>query len=77
MPAMLYDLECWAVIKQHVENECSRDKNASLHIYDERKSVKMVRHVNRRPTDALVRRCNNEMETQGKKGWGRPRKTLK
>ena len=33
-------------------------------------------HVQRRPIDALVRRCDHETEVQGRRGRGRPRKTL-
>ena len=33
--------------------------------------------MNRRPTDAPFRRCDYETEAQGKRGRGRPRKTLK
>lgn len=34
-------------------------------------------HVNRIPTNALVRICDYETEAQGKRGRGRRRKTLK
>ncbi|RXI00577.1 hypothetical protein DVH24_000811 [Malus domestica] len=34
-------------------------------------------HVQRRSTDALVRRCDYGAEVQGRRGRGRPRKTLK
>ncbi|KAM2891684.1 hypothetical protein COP2_009948 [Malus domestica] len=33
-------------------------------------------HVQRRPTDAPVRRCDYGTEVQGRRGRGRPRKTL-
>ena len=33
-------------------------------------------HVQRRPTDAAVRRCDYGIEVQGRRGRGRPRKTL-
>ncbi|RXH68134.1 hypothetical protein DVH24_028281 [Malus domestica] len=33
-------------------------------------------YVLRRPTDALVRRCDYETKVQGRRGRGRPRKTL-
>ncbi|KAM1663779.1 hypothetical protein ACFXTN_039405 [Malus domestica] len=33
-------------------------------------------HVQRRPTDAPVRKCDYETEVQGRRGRGRPRKTL-
>ncbi|CAN6702577.1 unnamed protein product [Malus baccata var. baccata] len=33
-------------------------------------------HVQRRPTDAPIRRCDYETEVQGRRGRGRPRKTL-
>ncbi|CAN6543625.1 unnamed protein product [Malus baccata var. baccata] len=33
-------------------------------------------HVQRRPTDAPVRRCDYRTEVQGRRGRGRPRKTL-
>ncbi|RXI07875.1 hypothetical protein DVH24_014441 [Malus domestica] len=33
-------------------------------------------HVQRRPTDALVRRCDYGTEVQSRRGRGRPRKTL-
>ncbi|KAM1358540.1 hypothetical protein ACFXTH_045642 [Malus domestica] len=33
-------------------------------------------HVQRRPTDAPVRRCDYGIEVQGRRGRGRPRKTL-
>ena len=33
-------------------------------------------HVKRRPTDALVRRCDKETEIHGQMGRGRPKKTL-
>ena len=32
--------------------------------------------MQRRPTDAPVRRCDHEIEVQGRKGRERPRKTL-
>ncbi|RXH85648.1 hypothetical protein DVH24_009469 [Malus domestica] len=37
---------------------------------------KMFGHVQRRPTDAPVRRCDYRTEVQGRRGRGRPRKTL-
>ncbi|KAM0967156.1 hypothetical protein ACFX2C_022826 [Malus domestica] len=33
-------------------------------------------HVQRRPTDAPVRKCDYGTEVQGRRGRGRPRKTL-
>ncbi|CAN6677325.1 unnamed protein product [Malus baccata var. baccata] len=33
-------------------------------------------HVQRRPTDAPVRRCDYGTEVHGRRGRGRPRKTL-
>ncbi|KAM1634302.1 hypothetical protein ACFX1Q_027734 [Malus domestica] len=35
-----------------------------------------VGHVQRMPTDAPVRRCDYGTEAQGRRGRGRPRKTL-
>lgn len=36
--------------------------------------LRWVEHVNRRPTNALIRRCDYETKAQGKKGRERPRK---
>ncbi|CAN6714712.1 unnamed protein product [Malus baccata var. baccata] len=91
-PAMLYDTECWAVKYQHVHKMgvaemrmlrwiCGHTRKDKIRNEDIRGKMRENRlrwfgHVQRRPTDALVRRCDYGTELQGRRGRGRPRKTL-
>ncbi|KAM1006091.1 hypothetical protein ACFX2I_002875 [Malus domestica] len=78
--AMLYGTECWAVKHQHVHKmgvaemrmlrwRCGLTRKHKIR-------NEWVGHVQRRPTDALVRRCDYGTKIQGRRGRGRPRKTL-
>ncbi|KAM1096920.1 hypothetical protein ACFX19_014649 [Malus domestica] len=78
--AMLYGTECWAVKYQHIHKmgvvemrmlrwRCGLTRKDKIR-------NEWVGHVQRRPTDAPVRRCDYGTEVQGRRGRGRPRKTL-
>ncbi|RXH92697.1 hypothetical protein DVH24_033593 [Malus domestica] len=67
-PAMLYGTKCWTVKHQHVH------KMGVAEMRENR--LRWFGHVQRRPTNALVRRCDYKTEVQGRRGKGRLRKTL-
>ncbi|KAB2625930.1 hypothetical protein D8674_017590 [Pyrus ussuriensis x Pyrus communis] len=71
-PAMLYDTECWAVKHQHIHkmgdkirNEDIRGKVGVAEIEGKMREnqLRWFGHVQRRPTNALVRRCDYRTET--------------
>ncbi|RXH73982.1 hypothetical protein DVH24_016804 [Malus domestica] len=78
--AMLYGIECWAVKHQHVHKMGVAEMRmlrwrCGLTRKDKIRN-EWVGHVQRRPIDAPVRRCDYGTEVQGRRGRGRPRKTL-
>ncbi|CAN6677616.1 unnamed protein product [Malus baccata var. baccata] len=91
-PTMLYGTKCWAVKHQHVYKMgvaemrmlrwmCGHTRKDKIRNEDIRGKMRENRlrwfgHVQRRPTDAPVRRCDYGTEVQGRRGRGRPRKTL-
>ncbi|RXH87570.1 hypothetical protein DVH24_034470 [Malus domestica] len=80
--------QCWAVKHQRTQNGCSGDEDASWDVIRGKVGVAKIEgnmrenrfrwfgHVQRRPTDAPVRKCDYGTEVRGRRSRGRPRKTL-
>ena len=64
--------------KDKIKNEDIRGKVGVAEIEGKMREnmLRWFGHVQRRPTDAPVRRCDHGTEVQGRRGRGRPRKTL-
>ncbi|KAM2067302.1 hypothetical protein ACFX1T_043651 [Malus domestica] len=86
-PAMLYGTEsemrmlrwmCGHTRKDKIRNEDIRGKVGVAEIEGKMREnrLRWFGHVQRRPIDAPVRRCDYGTEVQGRRGRGRPRKTL-
>ncbi|KAM1099117.1 hypothetical protein TB2_005635 [Malus domestica] len=69
---------CGHTRKDKIGNEDIRGKVGVAEIEGEMREnrFRCFGHVQRRPTDAPVRRCHYWTEVQGRRGRGRPRKTL-
>ncbi|KAM2920166.1 hypothetical protein COP2_042051 [Malus domestica] len=69
---------CRHTRKDKIRNEDIRGKVGVAKIEGKRREnrLRWFGHVQRRPTDAPVRRCDHGTEVQGRRGRGRPRKTL-
>ncbi|KAM1221218.1 hypothetical protein TB2_008820 [Malus domestica] len=69
---------CGHTRKDKIRNEDIRDKVGVAEIEGKRREnrLRWFGHVQRRPTDAPVRRCDHGTEVHGRRGRGRPRKTL-
>ncbi|KAM2859996.1 hypothetical protein COP2_025345 [Malus domestica] len=69
---------CGHTRKDKIRNEDIRGKVGVAEIEGKRREnrLRWFGHVQRRPTDAPVRRCDHGTEVQGRSGRGRPRKTL-
>ncbi|KAM1474644.1 hypothetical protein ACFX2I_030635 [Malus domestica] len=71
-------LDVWATRKDKIRNEDIRGKVGVAEIEGKMREnrLRWFGHVQRRPTDAPIRRCDYGTEVQGRRGRGRPRKTL-
>ncbi|KAM2624013.1 hypothetical protein TB1_031028 [Malus domestica] len=69
---------CGHTRKDKIRNEDIRGKVGVAEIEGKMREnrLRWFGHVQRRPTDAPIRRCDYGTEVQGRKGRGRPRKTL-
>ncbi|CAN6561755.1 unnamed protein product [Malus baccata var. baccata] len=69
---------CGLMRKDKIRNEDIRGKVGVAEIEGKMREnrLRWVGHVQRRPTDAPVRRCDYGTKVQGRRGRGRPRKTL-
>ncbi|KAM1790899.1 hypothetical protein ACFX12_034922 [Malus domestica] len=69
---------CGHTRKDKIRNEDIRGKVGVAEIEGKLREnrLRWFGHVQRRPTDAPVRRCDHRTEVQGRRGRGRPRKTL-
>ncbi|KAM2015880.1 hypothetical protein ACFX16_046360 [Malus domestica] len=69
---------CGHTRKDKIRNEDIRGKVGVAEIEGKMREnrLRWFGHVQRRPTDAPIRRCDYETEVQGRRGRGRPRKTL-
>ncbi|CAN6720664.1 unnamed protein product [Malus baccata var. baccata] len=69
---------CGPTRKDKIRNEDIRGKVGVAKIEGNMREnrLRWFGHVQRRPTDAPVRRCDYGTEVQGRRGRGRPRKTL-
>ncbi|KAM1011700.1 hypothetical protein ACFX2C_047009 [Malus domestica] len=69
---------CGHTRKDKIRNEDIRDKVGVAEIEGKKREnrLRWFGHVQRRPTDAPVRRCDHRTEVQGRRGRRRPRKTL-
>ncbi|KAM2796144.1 hypothetical protein COP1_007305 [Malus domestica] len=69
---------CGHTRKDKIRNEDIRGKVGVAEIEGKMREnrLRWFGHVQRRPTDAPIRRCDNGTEVQGRRGRGRPRKTL-
>ncbi|KAM2298110.1 hypothetical protein ACFXTI_000109 [Malus domestica] len=72
---------CWMcghTLKDKIRNEDIRGKVGVAKIEGKMREnqLRWFGHVQRRPIDAPVRRYDYEIEVQGRRGKGRPRKTL-
>ncbi|KAM1252567.1 hypothetical protein ACFX13_041395 [Malus domestica] len=69
---------CGHTRNDKIRNEDIRGKVGVAEIEGKRREnrLRWFGHVQRRPTDVPVRRCDHGTEVQGRKGRGRPRKTL-
>ncbi|KAM1087697.1 hypothetical protein ACFX2B_013050 [Malus domestica] len=69
---------CGHTRKDKIRNEDIRGKVGVAEIEGKMRENKLrwFGHVQRRPTDAPIRRCDYGTEVQGRRGRGRPRKTL-
>nr|CBL94163.1 putative RNA-directed DNA polymerase (Reverse transcriptase) [Malus domestica] len=67
-----------AMLKDKIRNEDIRGKVGVAEIEGKMREnwLRWFGHVQRRPTDAPIRRCDYGTKVQGRKGRGRPRKTL-
>ncbi|KAM1295577.1 hypothetical protein ACFX2H_015354 [Malus domestica] len=69
---------CGHTRKDKIRNEDIRGKVGVAEIEGKMREnrLRWFGHVQRRPTDAPIRRCDYGTEVQGRRGRGRPRKTL-
>ena len=69
---------CGHTRKDKIGNEDIRGKVGVAEIVGKMREnrLRWFGHVQRRPTDAPIRRCDYGTEVQGRRGRGRPRKTL-
>ncbi|CAN6716432.1 unnamed protein product [Malus baccata var. baccata] len=69
---------CGHTRKKKIRNEDIRGKVGVAEIKGKMREnrLRWFEHVQRRSTDASIRRCDYETEVQGRRGRGRPRKTL-
>ncbi|RXH70607.1 hypothetical protein DVH24_013353 [Malus domestica] len=69
---------CGHTRKDKIRNEDIRGKVGVTEIVGKLREnrLRWFRHVQRRPSDASVRRYDYGTEVQGRRGRGRPRKTL-
>ncbi|KAM1129870.1 hypothetical protein ACFX19_045301 [Malus domestica] len=69
---------CGHTRKDKIRNEDTRGKVGVAEIEGKMREnrLRWFGHVQRRPTDAPIRRCDYGTEVQGRRGRGRPRKTL-
>ncbi|TQE13369.1 hypothetical protein C1H46_000936 [Malus baccata] len=69
---------CGHMRKDKIRNEDIQGKVGVAEIVGKLREnqLRWFGHVQRRPTDAPVRRYGYETEVQGRRGRGRPRKTL-
>ncbi|KAM1033960.1 hypothetical protein ACFX2A_038273 [Malus domestica] len=69
---------CGHTKKDKIRNEDIRGKVGVAEIEGKMREnrLRWFGHVQRRPTDAPIRRCDYGTEVQGRRGRGRPRKTL-
>ncbi|KAM1018747.1 hypothetical protein ACFX2C_040336 [Malus domestica] len=69
---------CGHTRKDKIRNEDIRGKVGVAEIEGKMREnrLRWFGHVQRRPTDAPIRRCDYGIEVQGRRGRGRPRKTL-
>ncbi|CAN6543933.1 unnamed protein product [Malus baccata var. baccata] len=69
---------CGHTRKDKIRNEDIRGKVGVAEIEGKMREnrLRWFGHVQRRPTDAPIRRCDYGTEVQGRMGRGRPRKTL-
>ncbi|KAM1471536.1 hypothetical protein ACFX14_042016 [Malus domestica] len=69
---------CGHTRKDKIKNEDIRGKVGVAEIEGKMREnrLRWFGHVQRRPTDAPIRRCDYGTEVQGRRGRGRPRKTL-
>ncbi|KAM1143650.1 hypothetical protein ACFX2B_032151 [Malus domestica] len=69
---------CGHTRKDKIRNEDIRGKVGVAEIEGKMREnrLRWLGHVQRRPTDAPIRRCDYGTEVQGRRGRGRPRKTL-
>ena len=72
---------CW--MHEHMRNDKIRNEDiknrvevAEIEGKMRENQLRWFGHVKRRPTDAPIRRCDYETEVQGRRGSGRPEKTL-
>ncbi|KAM1895076.1 hypothetical protein ACFX13_043897 [Malus domestica] len=70
---------CGHTRKDKIRNEDIRGKVGVAEIEGKMREnrLRWFGHVQRRPTDAPIRRCDYGTEVQGRRGRGRPRKTLR
>ncbi|KAM2674352.1 hypothetical protein EV2_015554 [Malus domestica] len=69
---------CGHTRKDKIRNEDIRGKVGVAEIEGKMREnrLRWFGHVQRMPTDAPIRRCDYGTEVQGRRGRGRPRKTL-
>lgn len=83
--AMVYCTECCGVKKQYGKKNvveirmpcsmCRHTRNDRIKMRENR--LRWFGHVNRRPMDAPIRRCDYETKAQGKRGRERSKETFK